>query len=86
MKKAPKFAAAALLGLGVATISATAASASIVCNREHVCWHVDRLYHYRPEFAVVVHADNWRWAPREHYVWREHAGRGYWRHGVWIRF
>jgi hypothetical protein len=86
MKMAPKLAAAAVLGLSAATMGASAASAAIVCNADHQCWHVRHHYSYRPEYGVVVHRDNWRWGPREHYTWREHAGRGYWRHGVWVRF
>jgi hypothetical protein len=86
MKTAPKLAAAAVLGLSAATMGASAASAAIVCNADHQCWHVHHHYSYRPEYGVVVHRDNWRWGPREHYTWREHAGRGYWRNGVWVRF
>jgi hypothetical protein len=76
-------AAIALLALG-----ATTASAEIVCNEEGDCWHVHERHVYRPEFGVRVYPDSWRWrdadAPR--YRWREHAGRGYWRRGVWIDF
>ena len=86
MKRASKIAAAALIGLSALTISATAASAAVVCNGEGACWHVRRPYAYRPEFGVVVHPDNWRWGPGDHYVWREHRGRGYWDHGAWRRF
>jgi len=86
MKRISKIAAAALLGFSVVTISATAASAAIACNAEGACWHVRKPYAYRPEFGVVVHPDNWRWGPNEHYAWREHRGRGYWSHGAWVRF
>ena len=86
MKSATKLAAAALLGLSAVALGATSASAAIACNAEGACWHVRHPYAYRPEFGVVVHPNNWRWGPHEHYVWREHAGRGYWRNGVWIRF
>jgi hypothetical protein len=72
--------AACALGL-----TATAASAAIVCNEDGDCWHTKRVYHYRPEFRLEVHPDNWRWEGRRHH-WREHAGRGYWRNGVWIEF
>ena len=79
--------AAAVVAAGVA-LSATSASAYIACNGEGACWHVHRhgYYHYNPGFGIVVHPDNWRWGDRDHYVWREHAGRGYWRNGVWMRF
>ena len=64
----------------------SAVSAEIVCNREGDCWHVKEVHHFRPEFGVIIHPDNWRWAEREHdkYRWREHEGRGYWRDGRWI--
>jgi hypothetical protein len=86
MKRASKIAAAALLSLSAVSMSATAASAAIACNAEGACWHVRRAYGYRPEYGVVVHPDNWRWGARDHYTWREHSGRGYWRHGAWVRF
>jgi len=86
MKKAPKFAAAAVLALSAVTMSAGAASAAVVCNGEGQCWHVHHPYNYRPEYGVVVHPDNWRWGPNDHYAWREHRGRGYWRNGAWVRF
>jgi hypothetical protein len=79
---------AVLAGVGAAAlaVSALPASAAIVCNRDHECWHVRGRYAYRHEFGVVVHPDSWRWNRHEHYVWREHDGRGYWRHGVWVQF
>jgi hypothetical protein len=79
-------AAAAFLGVGMASLSAATASAAVACNHEGDCWHVQRPYAYRPAYGVVVHPDNWRWGPHEHYRWREHAGRGYWRHGRWVAF
>jgi hypothetical protein len=33
---------------------------------------------------VVVHPNDWRWGPQEHYSWREHEGRGYWRGDRWM--
>jgi hypothetical protein len=88
MNKTLKTASAALLGLSALIGSATTASAAIACNGEGVCWHVKRAYTYAPAYGVVVHPNNWRWAPGAHYVWREppHGGRGYWRGGVWVRF
>ena len=86
MKTVPKLAVAAALGLTFVTAGATAASAEIVCNNEGACWHAHRHYDYRPEYGVVVHPDDWRWGPNDHYAWREHRGRGYWRNGVWVRF
>lgn len=86
MKTRIKLAAAALLGLGTLAISATSASAYIACNREGECWHVHKRYAFRPELGVVIHPDGWRWHDGDHFVWREHEGRGYWRNGVWISF
>lgn len=86
MKSTVKLAAAAILGVGTLVLTATSASAVIVCNQEGECWHVHRHYAYQPAFGLVVHPDSWRWGPGEHYVWREHPGRGYWRGGVWISF
>jgi hypothetical protein len=83
MKKLVLGAAVALLGL---TAVASSASAAIACNREGECWHVRNAYNYRPEFGIVVHPNGWRWGAHEHWRWREHTGRGYWRNGVWIRF
>jgi hypothetical protein len=77
---------AALLGATVLGFTATAASADIVCNREGDCWHVRHRYHYEPGFGIVVHPDSWCWREGEHYRWREHEGRGYWRNGIWIGF
>ncbi len=84
-----KFAtAAAALAIGVVSLAAstTVASAAVVCNRDGECWHVKNRYAYKPEFGIVVHPNGWRWGVNERYRWREHAGRGYWRNGVWIRF
>lgn len=86
MKIVSKTAAVALLGLGTLVMAAGTASAAIVCNGQGYCWHVKEVYTYRPEWGVVVHPDNWQWAQTEHYTWREHEGRGYWRSGVWVTF
>ena len=68
------------------TLMSSTASAEIACNREGDCWHVRETYYFHPEFGIVIHPDNWRWAEHEHdrYRWREHDGRGYWREGRWI--
>lgn len=86
MKNILKLAAATALGAGILGATATSASAEIVCNRDGDCWHVRHHYVYKPEFGLVVHPDNWRWATSDHYRWREHHGRGYWRSGVWVSF
>ena len=61
-------------------------SAAVVCSGDGQCWHTHRDYSYRPAYGVVVHPDGWKWGAGEHYAWHEHPGRGYWRHGVWVRF
>ena len=73
----------AAIGASALAISAGGASAAIVCNG-NTCWHAHDAYRYPPEARVVVHDDNWRWGPHEHYAFREHEGRGYWRGGRWI--
>jgi hypothetical protein len=74
------------LAAGGLTLGATTATAEIVCNSDNVCWHVRTHYEYHPEWGIVVHPDDWAWGPADHYSWREHEGRGYWRSGVWITF
>jgi hypothetical protein len=77
----------ALLGAaavgGLLALSAATASAAIVCSGR-VCWHTQEAYEYPAGARVVVHPDDWRWGPREHYAWREHEGRGYWRGSRWV--
>ena len=80
---------AAVAGAACAlALTATAASAAIVCNREGDCWHAKEQHNYRQEFGVTVYPDNWKWADheRDKYRWREHEGRGYWHEGRWIEF
>jgi len=87
MKTIAKLASAALLGAAAVAITATSASAYVVCNREGECWHTHRAYQYRDEFGIVVHPDGWAWGANDHYRWqRDHRGRGYWHSGVWIKF
>jgi hypothetical protein len=86
MKTITKLAAAALLSAATVAVTISSASAAVVCNREGECWRVSNRYHYRPEFGLVVHPDGWAWGANEHYRWRNHEGRGYWRKGVWITF
>lgn len=73
----------ALAGAGVLALSVASAPAAIVCSG-HVCWHTHEVYEFPPAARVIVHPDDWRWGPRERYVWREHEGRGYWRGGRWV--
>ena len=86
MKKPVRVAAAAMIGAAGLAIVSTSASAEIVCNGAGDCWHTHEHYTYQPSFGVVVHPDDWRWGDRDHYRWREHEGRGYWRNGIWLTF
>jgi hypothetical protein len=67
---------------GVITFSAISASAAVVC-RGSVCWHSHETYEYPAGAHVVIHPDDWKWGPREHFAWREHEGRGYWNGRRW---
>ena len=75
-----------LVGASALALTATSASAAIVCNGEGDCWHVKAKSDYRPELKLNVHPDNWKWAEAEgkNHRWREHEGHGYWRSGVWV--
>ena len=72
-------------GTATLMIAATSAPAAIVCSGD-ACWHAKTRYTYPPEAYVTIHEDNWKWGPSEHYVWREHEGRGYWRGDSWTDF
>jgi hypothetical protein len=85
MRQFAKFGAAAAFALGVFGVASTA-SAAIVCNGAGACWHAKRAYTYPAEAGIVVHPNGWRWGTREHFRFREHEGRGYWRNGVWVTF
>ncbi|WP_295559296.1 hypothetical protein [uncultured Hyphomicrobium sp.] len=81
----------ALAGAALGTVlalTATSASAAIVCNDEGDCWRVKHRYEYKPEFRLHVHPDDWKWGDHDKhkYRWRESRGRGYWREGLWIQF
>jgi len=73
----------AAISTALIAISAFGASAAIVWQRD-VCWHTHEAYDFPHEAGVVVHEDNWHWGPREHFRFREHEGRGYWRGGRWM--
>ncbi len=73
----------ATAGMGLLVLSGASASAAIVCSGT-VCWHTHETYTYPPEARVIVHPDSWRWGPREHFTFREHEGRGYWRGDDWV--
>ena len=67
-------------------LSATAASAAVVCNDEGDCWRVKERRDYKPELKLRVYDDDWKWKDGEKYRWRDSGGpgHGYWRSGVWI--
>jgi hypothetical protein len=78
----------AIAGAAV-SLSATPASAYVVCNPAGECWHTDRRYAYGPGVGVVYHPDDWYFHQHwdDHHRWRDyHEGRGYYREGVWIPF
>ncbi len=71
----------AVAGVGLLGFFGASASAEIVCAGP-VCWHTPERYDYPAEANVTIHPSDWRWGPKEHYSWREHEGRGYWRHSA----
>ncbi len=80
-----KIAFGAVMGAAVLTLSAISASAAVVCSG-NVCWHTHESYDYPPTAGVIIHPDDWRWGPSEHYTWREHEGRGYWHGDRWMEW
>jgi hypothetical protein len=76
--------AAMVTGLGIAAVAP--ASAYVVCNPDGDCWHSDSRIH-APGVTFTYHPDDWyfhqTWDANHH--WRDyHAGRGYWRGGIWV--
>ena len=86
MNTATKLAMMPVAVLALGGFSSLSASARIVCNGDGDCWHVHEDYAYPPSAGIVIHPDDWRWRESEHYVWREHPGRGYWRGHDWEAF
>jgi hypothetical protein len=86
MKILGKVAFAVILGASSLALTATNASARIVCNDDGDCWHVKTEYEYPPSVRLEVHPDDWRWKEGEKHAWREHEGRGYWHSGAWVGF
>ncbi|HEY4078591.1 MAG TPA: hypothetical protein VGM26_16805 [Rhizomicrobium sp.] len=76
----------AIVAAGALATTVGSASAYVACNRSGDCWHTSDRHGYRSGWGVTVHDDGWRWRGRDHYRWREHSGRGYWRSGVWVTF
>jgi len=84
-------ATAALVSVGALALSASSASAYVVCNNMGDCWHTDHRYHYGSDIGIEYHPDDWyfhrNWDADHDHHWREyHDGRGYWRNGVWVTF
>jgi hypothetical protein len=75
---------ALLVAASALSLTASAASAEIVCNAEGDCWHVRGKPSYGPDLKLSIHPDNWKWSGSERYRWREHEGHGYWRRGAWV--
>ncbi len=71
--------------LGLVAMTSVSASARIVCSGD-ACWHVHEDYDYPPGAHVEIHPDNWHWREGEHFVFKEHPGRGYWEGGEWRGF
>ena len=66
-------------------LSATGASAAVVCNDEGDCWKVKERRDYDPTLKLRVYDDNWKWKDGEKYRWRDAGdGHGYYRGDVWV--
>ena len=76
----------ALASLGLLGLSSLNARAAIICNEVGDCWHAQETYVYPPTAHVIIHPDTWHWGDSEHFVWKEHPGRGYWSDGRWEAF
>src|ERR1700761_8206882 len=76
--------AAAAVATSMLALTATSASAAVVCNAAGECWHTDRHYHYAPEVGAVYHPDHWyfhqKW-DQNHQFRDYHEGRGFYRNG-----
>ena len=82
-----KYLVSAAVGIvGVLALTATNASAAVVCNDEGDCWRVKEKHTYPPDVRLQIYDDDWKWTG-DKYRWRDPgAGRGYYRGGVWIGF
>jgi hypothetical protein len=74
------------MGVSALALTASSASARVVCNEDGDCWHTHGDYEYAPSFGLTIHPDGWKWKEDERHAWREHEGRGYWKHGEWKEF
>jgi hypothetical protein len=82
MKPLTKILTGAAIGTGILVASAVSASAAIACSG-NVCWHTHEAFRYPREARIIIHDDGWKSGPSEHYTFREHEGRGYWRGDRW---
>jgi hypothetical protein len=73
----------AAMGASLLALSGASVSAAVVCSGR-ACWHTTESYEYPRGARIIVHPDDWKWAPRAHFSWREHEGRGYWRGSRWM--
>jgi hypothetical protein len=67
-------------------LTASSASAKIVCNEDGDCWRVKKYREYPPEAKIRVYEDDWKLTDGSKSRWREpgHDRPGYWRGGVWF--
>ena len=81
-------AAVALLVAAGAVIATTGtASARVICNAEGDCWHTDAPPPRVPGVTFSVHPDDWYFHQHwdaDHHFRDYHAGRGYYKGGVWV--
>jgi hypothetical protein len=80
---------AALMAMGALVITAAPAAARMVCNAEGDCWHTDAPPPRVPGITFSLHPDDWyfhqTWDNNSNRHYRDyHAGRGYYKGGVWI--
>ena len=79
----------ALMATGALVTTASPATARIVCNAEGDCWHTDVAPPRVPGVSFSLHPDDWyfhqHWdTDKDHHYRDYHAGRGYYKGGVWI--
>jgi hypothetical protein len=76
---------ALLVTSGILALTASTASAAVVCNEEGDCWKVAGEPRYEPSLKLRIQGDDWKWKEGEKYRWREPGrGNGYYRNGAWI--
>ena len=59
-----------IAAVGVLALTASGASAAVVCNDEGDCWKVKDKYEYPPEVRLHVYDDDWKWEG-DKYRWRD---------------